>query len=80
MNAIYALASGGWWGLKLGASRQKWGGLYNGAQTDYVFAVLGERWADRQPVRAAAVLRLGFAGLRIAARSTSKFLSYTAAG
>ncbi len=45
MNAIYALASGGWWGLGLGYSRQKWGGLYNGAQTDYVFAVLGEEMA-----------------------------------
>ena len=81
MNAIYALASGGWWGLGLGASRQKWGGLYNGAQTDYVFAVLGE---EMGLIGSLFVLLLffvlGFAGLRIAARSTSKFLSYTAAG
>lgn len=81
MNAIYALASGGWWGLGLGASRQKWGGLYNGAQTDYVFAVLGE---EMGLIGSLLVLLLffvlGFAGLRIAARSTSKFLSYAAAG
>lgn len=81
MNAIYALASGGWWGLGLGASRQKWGGLYNGAQTDYVFAVLGE---EMGLVGTLVVLvlffALGFAGLRIAARSTNKFLSYSAAG
>ena len=42
LSAIYALASGGWFGQGLGASKQKWGGLYDGAQNDYVFAVLGE--------------------------------------
>lgn len=42
MAALYALASGGWWGLGLGASKQKWGGLKEGAHTDFVFAVLGE--------------------------------------
>ena len=81
MNAIYALASGGWWGLGLGASRQKWGGLYNGAQTDYVFAVLGE---EMGLIGSLFVLLLffvlGFAGLRIAARSTNKFLGYAAVG
>ena len=41
-NAIFALASGGWWGTGPGTSRQKWGGLYNGAHTDYILAVLGE--------------------------------------
>ena len=42
MAALYALASGGWWGLGLGASRQKWGELKNAAHTDYIFAVIGE--------------------------------------
>lgn len=42
MAALYALASGGWWGLGLGASKQKWGGLKTGAHTDYILAVLGE--------------------------------------
>jgi len=80
-NAIYALASGGWWGEGLGRSRQKWGGLYNGAQTDYVFAVLGE---EMGLFGALTVLLLffvlGFAGLRIAARSSSMFLRYATAG
>lgn len=81
MNAIYALASGGWWGLGLGASRQKWGGLYNGAQTDYVFAVLGEEMGlIGSLVVLVLFLVLGFAGLRIAARSTNRFLSLGAAG
>ena len=42
LSALYALASGGWWGLGLGAGKQKWGGLKDGAHTDFVFAVLGE--------------------------------------
>ena len=42
MAALYALASGGWWGAGLGASKQKWGGLKTGAHTDYIFAVIGE--------------------------------------
>jgi len=42
MAAVYALASGGWWGLGLGASRQKWGGLKDAAHTDFIFAVIGE--------------------------------------
>lgn len=42
MAALYALASGGWWGLGLGASKQKWGGLKDGAHTDFIFAVIGE--------------------------------------
>lgn len=42
MAAVYALASGGWWGLGLGASKQKWGGLKDAAHTDFIFAVIGE--------------------------------------
>lgn len=80
VNAIYALASGGWWGVGLGGSRQKWGGLYNGAQTDYVFAVLGE---ELGLVGTLAVIML-FAGLiyggcRIALRSTDPFFRYASA-
>ena len=81
MNAIYALASGGWWGLGPGASRQKWGGLYNGAQTDYVFAVLGEEFGLFGTLTVLALFFvLGFTGLRIAARCTNRLLSYAAAG
>ena len=81
MNAIYALASGGWWGVGLGHSRQKWGGLYNGAQTDYVLAVLGE---EMGLVGTLIVLCLffvlAFTGLRIAARSSNRLLAYAASG
>jgi cell division protein FtsW len=37
----YALATGGWTGIGLGASREKWGWL-PAAHTDFIFAVVGE--------------------------------------
>jgi cell division protein FtsW len=40
-HSMFALASGGWWGVGLGASREKWGSLPE-AHTDFIFAVIGE--------------------------------------
>lgn len=81
INAIYALASGGWWGVGLGGSRQKWGGLYNGAQTDYVLAVLGEEMGLIGTLAVIVLFALlAYAGLRIALRSTEPFFRYAAAG
>lgn len=37
----YALGTGGFWGVGLGASREKWGSLPE-AHTDFIFAVVGE--------------------------------------
>jgi len=80
-NALLGLATGGWWGVGLGASRQKWGGLYTGAQTDYVFAVLGEEWGLVGSLLVIALFCvLGYAGLRVAARSDSLFRRVAAAG
>lgn len=80
ITAIVALASGGWWGLGLGASRQKWGGLVE-SHTDYVFAVIGEELGLVGTLIVLALfLALGYAGFRIAMRSDDKFSRYTAAG
>jgi cell division protein FtsW len=40
-QGLMGLAEGGWWGLGLGQSRQKWGRL-PAAQDDYIFAIIGE--------------------------------------
>lgn len=80
IKAIFALASGGWWGLGLGGSRQKWGGLVE-SHTDYVLAVIGEELGLVGTLAVLALFMvLGYAGYRIALRSDSRFCRYAAAG
>ncbi|MDU0347884.1 putative peptidoglycan glycosyltransferase FtsW [Actinomyces sp. MRS3W] len=43
LHGRYALGTGGWWGVGPGSSRQKWGYLTQ-ADSDYIFAVLGEEF------------------------------------
>jgi cell division protein FtsW len=77
---MFAIASGGWWGLGLGASRQKWGSLPE-AHTDFIFAVLGEEFGlFGSLVVLALVGLLGYAGFRIASRSDDPFSRYAAGG
>ena len=78
--AMRGIASGGWWGVGLGASRQKWGSLPE-AHTDYIFAVIGEELGlFGSLVVLALFLLLGYAGLRIASRCDDRFSRYLAAG
>lgn len=80
MRGVFALASGGWWGLGLGASRQKWGSLAE-AHTDYVLAIVGEELGlIGTLVVLSLFLVLGYAGFRIALRSDIVFCRYLAAG
>lgn len=80
MMGLYAIASGGWWGLGLGASRQKWGSLSE-AHTDYIFAVVGEELGLFGTLAVLALfLVLGYAGVRIAMRADNPFCRYAAAG
>ena len=77
---MFAIASGGWWGLGLGASRQKWGSLPE-AHTDFIFAVLGEEFGLFGSLVVLALIGLlGYAGIRIALRSDDPFIRYAAAG
>jgi len=80
VQGLYALSSGGWWGLGLGASREKWFYLPN-QYTDYIYAVIGE---ELGLIGACSVLALfamlGYAGLRIALRNTDPFTRLAAAG
>ena len=41
LHGLYALADGGWWGVGLGASREKWEWLPE-AHNDFIFAIIGE--------------------------------------
>ncbi len=77
---MYAIASGGWWGVGLGASRQKWGSLPE-AHSDFIFAVIGEELGlFGSLVVLGMFLILAYAGIRIALRSDDPFNRYVAAG
>lgn len=72
-QGLIALGSGGWFGIGLGNSRQKWDYLPN-AHSDFVFAVLGE---ELGLIGAIAVVSLFgvllFAGVRIAMNARDPF-------
>jgi cell division protein FtsW len=79
-QGLIALGSGGWFGIGLGNSRQKWDYLPN-AHSDFVFAVLGE---ELGLIGALAILSLFgillFAGVRIAMNAPDVFGRLLAAG
>jgi cell division protein FtsW len=80
VHARFALGSGGWWGLGLGAGREKWGDLPE-AHTDFIFAVIGE---ELGLIGTLAVLvlfaLLVYSGIRVALRTTDMFVRLAAAG
>lgn len=79
-QALFALASGGWWGLGLGKSRLKWGFLSE-AHTDYVLAIIGEEMGLVGTLSTMALfLVLGYAGYRIAIRSSTFYGRIVAGG
>jgi cell division protein FtsW len=61
IHGRYALADGGWFGLGLGASREKWG-LLSEPHNDFIFAIIGEELGLPGTI---AILLL-FAGLALA--------------
>ncbi len=75
----YALGSGGWFGVGLGASKAKWGWVPN-SPTDFIFAILGEELGLLGTLCVIALYSgIAFAGLRIARRVQDTF-SRLAAG
>ncbi len=80
IHGRYALADGGWFGLGLGASREKWG-LLSEPHNDFIFAIIGEELGLPGTI---AILLL-FAGLalacyRLVTRTGDHFVRIATAG
>jgi cell division protein FtsW len=79
-QGLYALSSGGWFGVGLGASREKFGYLPN-QYTDYIFAIIGEELGLLGTLAVLGLFALlGYAGIRIAQRCKDRFSQLAAAG
>ena len=79
VQGLYALSTGGWWGLGLGASRTKWGSLPE-AHNDFIFAVVGEELGVIGCLLVISLFcLLAYTGLRIARRVTDPFARLVAA-
>lgn len=80
IQSLIGLGSGGWLGVGLGASRQKWSYIPN-AHTDFVFSILGE---ELGLVGALAVLLLFgvllYTAVRVAVQANDTFGRLLAAG
>ena len=80
IRGAFALASGGWWGLGLGASRQKWGMLAE-SHTDFIFAIIGEELGLMGTLVVIGLfVVLSYAGFRVALRSDDRFARLASAG
>jgi cell division protein FtsW len=76
----YALGTGGFWGVGLGASREKWGSLPE-AHTDFIFPVIGEElglFGTMSVLLLFAVL--AFAVFRLSRNTRDPFVRLAAAG
>ena len=78
-HSFFALASGGWWGVGIGASKEKWGALPE-AHTDFILAVIGEELGLAGTLVVLLLfLTLAYAGIRIAIRAESTFIMFASA-
>ena len=76
----WAVGSGGWFGVGLGASRQKWGWVPDDT-TDFIFAIIGEELGLIGTLCVSLLYGgLAFAGLRVARRAQDTFSRLAAAG
>jgi cell division protein FtsW len=80
LHGRYALADGGWWGLGLGASREKWQWLPE-AHNDFIFAILGEELGlPGTLVLLGLFCALALVCYRIVLRSNDTFVRVATAG
>jgi len=79
-HSILGLASGGLFGVGLGASRQKWGNLAE-AHTDFIFSVIGEELGLFGTLSTLALFTiLLFSIFRIALRAKDSMVRYVSSG
>ena len=79
-HSLLGLASGGLFGVGLGASRQKWGNLAE-AHTDFIFAVIGEELGLFGTLVTLLLLALLlFAISKLALRASDPMVRYVSAG
>ncbi|MGL5865939.1 MAG: putative lipid II flippase FtsW [Dermatophilaceae bacterium] len=80
IHGRFALADGGWFGVGLGQSREKWG-LLSEPHNDFIFAIIGEELGLPGTVAVLTLLGvLAFACLRLASRTDDLFVRIVTAG
>jgi cell division protein FtsW len=80
-QGLYAVGSGGWFGVGLGQSRQKWSGYLPNAHTDFIFAIVGEELGLAGTLFVLLLFAiLAYAGIRVAQRSRDPFVRLAATG
>ena len=73
LHGLYALGTGGVFGVGIGASREKWGFLPF-AESDFIFAIIGEEFGLIGTLVVLCLFGvLGYAGLRVATRVKDPF-------
>jgi cell division protein FtsW len=80
LHSQWALATGGWWGVGLGASRQKWSWLPE-AHNDFIFAIIGEELGLAGTLAVLALFALlGFGLFRLVLASDDMFVKVATGG
>ena len=79
-HGLYALADGGWWGVGLGASREKWQWLPE-AHNDFIFSIIGEELGLPGTLAVMGLFAvLALACYRLVARTDDFFIRIASAG
>lgn len=80
VHAEYALADGGWWGLGLGGSKEKWG-LLPEPHNDFILAIIGEELGLPGTITVMLLfVVIAYACYRIVVTSKDYFVRIAAAG
>jgi cell division protein FtsW len=80
IQSLIAMGSGGWLGVGLGASRQKWAYVPN-AHTDFIYAILGEEMGLLGTVVVLGMFAfLAYLGIKVARRAPDRFGMLVASG